>query len=81
MVWKKGTPISNEQKLMEFDTIIGASSGKETRYSRVEINSLNTIHGRPLSPKRAENLSIRIAKASLEPYIKDKQSPIAEVDD
>ncbi len=80
MVWKKGTPVSNEQKIMEFDTIIGTSSGKETRYSRVEINSLNTIHGRPLSPKRTKNLSTGIAKASLEPYIKDRQSSIAEVD-
>ena len=80
MIWSKGTSISDEQKVMEFDTIIGASSGKETRYSRVEINSLNTIHGRPLSPKRAKNLLIGITKTSLKPYIKGRQ-PLAETSD
>jgi len=81
-VWNKGTPISDEQKVMEFDAIVGMSSGKKTRYSRVEISSLNTIHGRPLTPDRAESLltETEIAKASLKPYIKDRQL-LAEVSD
>jgi len=82
MIWGKGTRISNEQKVMEFDAIIGASSSKETRCSRVEINSLNTIHGRPLSPKRTKGLLAGIAKTSLKPYIKDKdKQALAEISD
>ncbi|MBO0473472.1 hypothetical protein JZO86_07115 [Enterococcus ureasiticus] len=49
-VWKEGKNVSNGKpwKVMEFDDIIGASSGKETRFMRVEKSS-NTIHGHPIT--------------------------------
>lgn len=50
MVWEKGTLVNNARgwKVMEFDEIIGASGGKETRYVRVEMSS-GTIHGHPIT--------------------------------
>lgn len=50
MVWESGTPVTNGKtwKVMEFDNIIGASAGKETRFMRVEM-SAGTIHGHPIT--------------------------------
>jgi hypothetical protein len=51
-VWKNGysTTTTNSPTVMEFDRIIGASNGKDSRWVRVEISS-NTIHGRPISKR------------------------------
>jgi hypothetical protein len=35
-------------KVIEFPHVIGASSGKETKYMRVEITEQNVIHGHPI---------------------------------
>jgi hypothetical protein len=48
--WEKGIPTTNNKtwKVIEFDEIIGAKSGVETKYMRVEC-SANTIHGHPIT--------------------------------
>lgn len=49
--WKNGQPVTipgKNWKVFKCDEIIGANSGKETCYMRVEC-SANTIHGHPIS--------------------------------
>lgn len=41
---------------MEFDDIIGASEGKNTKFMRVEMSS-NTIHGHPISESEFKKLT------------------------
>jgi hypothetical protein len=48
--WQYGTPVTTpgkNYKVYKFDKIIGANSGKETCYIRIECNA-NTIHGHPI---------------------------------
>jgi hypothetical protein len=56
-VWKSGSPTTNGRswKVMEFDEVIGASSGDESRWVRVE-SSANTIHGHPITQQQYERL-------------------------
>lgn len=48
--WGHGTPTTNGKnwKVFKSDKIIGANTGKETCYMRVEC-SANTIHGHPIT--------------------------------
>ena len=57
MVWKNGTDVTNGKtwKVMEFDEVIGASLGKETKYMRVEFSS-GTIHGHPITKSEYNKL-------------------------
>lgn len=57
MVWEKGTPVTNGKirKYMEFDDIIGASAGAETKYMRVEMSG-GTIHGHPITESEYKKL-------------------------
>jgi len=57
-VWAEGSPASNGKswKVMEFDEVIGASGGAESRWVRVE-ESAGTIHGHPIT--RREYLKLR----------------------
>ena len=57
MVWKKGIPVSNGKtwKVMEFNDIIGASGGAETKYMRVEMSG-GTIHGHPITKAEYKKL-------------------------
>lgn len=50
-VWNEGTQVTNGKtwKVMKFNENIGACSGKETPYVRVEMSG-NTIHGHPITP-------------------------------
>ena len=50
MVWEKGTSVTNGKtwKVKEFDDVIGASDGVETKYMRVEMSG-GTIHGHPIT--------------------------------
>lgn len=50
MAWENGTDVTNGKtwKVMEFDEVIGATSGKETMYVRVEYSG-GTIHGHPIT--------------------------------
>jgi hypothetical protein len=52
LAWEKGTPVNNGRpwKVIEFDSIVGAKNGIETKYVRVEMNT-NTIHGHPITPQ------------------------------
>jgi len=55
--WETGTNVVNGKnwRVKEFDNIIGASGGKETRYIRIE-NSNGTIHGHPITGKEFKKL-------------------------
>lgn len=57
MVWEKGIPVTNGKtwKVMKFDNVVGATSGVETTYMRVEMSS-GTIHGLPIT--KAEYLRL-----------------------
>ena len=48
--WETGIPTTNGKnwKIKEYNEVIGASAGKETRYVRIEC-SAGTIHGHPIS--------------------------------
>lgn len=48
-VWREGNSVINGKswKVFECDNIVGASSGVETKFMRVEM-SANTIHGHPI---------------------------------
>jgi len=75
-VWHNGTPTSDKSiKIMEFNEEIGATSGKKTKFIRVEINDVNAIHGRPLTPERAiRALEMDdISPVNLTPYLKSKK--------
>ncbi len=50
-VWNEGIEVTNGKtwKVMRFNENIGACSGKETPYVRVEMSG-NTIHGHPITP-------------------------------
>ena len=56
-VWQNGIPTTNGRpwKVMAFNEIIGASSGGESRWVRVEL-SANTIHGHPITQQQYERL-------------------------
>ncbi|WP_097007033.1 hypothetical protein [Lacrimispora amygdalina] len=56
--WKTGTPTTNGKnwKTKAYDSVIGASEGKETTYIRIE-NSANTIHGHPISKNEYNKLN------------------------
>ncbi len=56
-VWHEGTQVTNGKnwKIMEFDDVIGASGGKETKYIRVEESS-GTIHGHPITEDEYKKL-------------------------
>lgn len=58
LAWKEGTPVTNGKtwKVMEFKDVIGAKSGVETRFMRVE-NSANTIHGHPITADEFRKLT------------------------
>jgi len=49
--WANGTPVTNGHtwKVYKADKIIGANSGIETPYMRIEITSGNVIHGHPIT--------------------------------
>jgi hypothetical protein len=50
--WDEGTGVNNEKpwKVYESDEIIGAASGKETKYMRVELTpSTKEVHASPIS--------------------------------
>lgn len=48
--WEYGIPTTNGKtwKVMQFDEIIGAIDGKDTKYMRIEMTQ-NTIHGHPIT--------------------------------
>ena len=48
--WSTGIAVTNGKnwRVKKYDTIIGATEGKETYYTRIEC-SANTIHGHPIS--------------------------------
>lgn len=50
LVFKTGTPAVNGKpwKVMEFQSIVGASDGQESRWIRVE-SSAGTLHGHPIT--------------------------------
>jgi RHS repeat-associated protein len=58
MVWHNGSPVTNGRtwKVMEFDRVIGASEGIESKWIRVEM-SANTIHGHPISLNEFKKLT------------------------
>jgi hypothetical protein len=58
MVWHNGSPVTNGRtwKVMEFDKVIGASEGIESKWIRVEM-SANTIHGHPISLNEFKKLT------------------------
>ena len=51
LAWDKGISVNNGKnwKVIKFDHIIGAKTGIETPYMRIEMSS-NTIHGHPITP-------------------------------
>lgn len=55
--WSTGIPVTNEKnwKVKKYDTIIGATEGKETYYVRIEC-SADTIHGHPISESEYNKL-------------------------
>ena len=55
--WNTGASVNNGKnwKVKEYDTVIGATNGKETRYVRIEC-SANTIHGHPISESEYNKL-------------------------
>lgn len=57
MVWEHGTDVADRKtwKVMGFDDIIGATTGKETKYMRVEFSS-GTIHGHPITKSEYNKL-------------------------
>lgn len=54
---KTGKNVANGKnwKVKEFENVIGASGGKETRYVRIE-NSNGTIHGHPITENEYRKL-------------------------
>lgn len=48
--WEYGTPTTNGRtwRVMKFEDTIGANSGKETKFMRVEYTSGGVIHGHPI---------------------------------
>ncbi|MFM8094383.1 type VI secretion system tip protein VgrG [Klebsiella pneumoniae] len=56
-VWENGTPTTNGQnwKIKEFDSVQGASKGKETNWV-VTKESQGTIHSHPIGPQEAGKL-------------------------
>jgi hypothetical protein len=56
-VWGEGMLVTNGNtwKVMEFDNAIGACSGMETRFMRVEFSS-GTIHGHPITEAEYKSL-------------------------
>jgi hypothetical protein len=57
-VYEHGQDVTSDKtwKVMEFDKVIGAKNGKESRWVRVEI-SANTIHGHPITKQEFDNLT------------------------
>ena len=55
--WETGTPVTNGKtwKVKEYDEIIGACSGKETRYVRIEYSG-GVIHGHPITEREYKKL-------------------------
>ena len=55
--WKTGIPVTNGKswKVKSYDSVIGAASGKETKYVRIEMSG-GTIHGHPISESEYHKL-------------------------
>ena len=56
--WGTGTPVNNGKnwRVKEYDHVIGASGGQETKYVRIE-NSANTIHEHPITASEYKKLT------------------------
>jgi YD repeat-containing protein len=51
--WNRGTPsnIRKRWRFMKFDFVVGAKSGVETVYMRIECTDPGVIHGHPVTPQ------------------------------